>query len=82
MTGVELETQLTPSLHIRDPFAPRNVTTAGRILKPKITIQGPLYSGSFAPWGEPSPLIRAAVGIGVAITLGGLVYYAIKGWRA
>ena len=81
-TDLEVETQVLPTIRIRDPFGPLEPSNVGEIVKPRVSLFGPSFNVSLAPWGNPSRGVRQAIGIGVAITLTGLVYYAIKGMRA
>lgn len=86
--SIRIETRWTPAIVIADPFGgspsagPGMGAQAGRLLKPKITVETSLGPVKTAPWGEPGPSQWPMIQIGAAAFLIGLAaFFLWKGGR-
>lgn len=80
VTDLYFESNVTPRIHVEDPFGPVNPSAVGRVVRPKVTFAGPLIgTKSVAPWGDPSPTAFPLTVALIAFGLLGLGYYAWKG---
>lgn len=80
ISDLYFESNVTPRIHIRDPFGPVNPSLVGRMVKPQVTFVSPQFGRKVIhPWGTPDPSAFPVLVGSVVLGLGVLGYFAWKG---
>jgi hypothetical protein len=82
VSDLYFESNVTPRVHVNDPFGPVSPSMVGRWVQPQVTlVSRQLGEKVIAPWGRPNPATFPTLMLTALLGAGVVGYFAWKGLR-